>query len=181
MNFNFEKTEETVSLTEILFNMALQIYNSTFFDFIKFFLAVYVLVLLADIILLFAMKGVGSDIRKGLRGMDMPIVSKSRMEKKWAKVKARLESNSVSQYKVAVLEADAVVDEMLLKIGYKGNNMSERLEQLGSGQLDYKDDLLEAHQIRNKIVHDENFVVDRELAETTIEVYEKFLRYLEFI
>ncbi|HAV11135.1 MAG TPA: hypothetical protein DCX32_01145 [Candidatus Moranbacteria bacterium] len=180
MTFNFE-TAEGADLVSIASNIALQVYNSAAFDFVKFFLIIYTLVLLVDIVLLLIMKGIGADIRKGLRGMDIPVISKGKMEKKWEKVKARLETESVSQYKVAILEADAIVDDILSKIGHKGNNMTERLEQLKPGQLDYQEELLEAHQTRNKIVHDESFRVDKELAEETIGIYEKFLRYLEFM
>ncbi|HBP01344.1 MAG: hypothetical protein UY41_C0013G0025 [Candidatus Moranbacteria bacterium GW2011_GWE1_49_15] len=180
MTFNFETTE-SADLVQVATNIAMQVYNSTFFDFVKFFLIVYTLVLLADVVLLLMLKGIGSDIRKGLRGMDMPVVSKGKMEKRWEKVKDRLKTDSVSQYKVAILEADSIADEILGKIGHQGANMTERLEQLKPGQLDYQEELMGAHQIRNKIVHDESFVVDRKLAEETVGVYEKFLRYLEFM
>ena len=180
MKFDFE-TVEYADLVSVATDLFLQAYNSSVFGFIKFFLIVYVLVLLVDIVLLLAMKGIGSDIRKGLRGMDIPVISKSKMENKWEKIKGRLETGSVSQYKVAIIEADAIVDDILSKIGYRGNNMAERLEQLRPGQLDYREELIFAHQTRNKIVHDENFVVDRKLAEDTVGVYEKLLRYLEFM
>lgn len=180
MTFNFETTE-TPTLMETSTAIMMQIYNSTFFDFVKIFLMVYVLVLVLDLILLLYFKGIGSDIRKGLTGMDIPVTSKGKMEKRWDKVKQRLKSGSVSQYKAAILEADAIVDEILEKIGHSGNNMAERLEQLKPGQLDYQEDLLEAHKIRNKIVHDESFAVNEELAERMVAVYEKFLRYLEFM
>ncbi len=180
MAFNFESAE-TNSLLEIIINVVVQVYNSTFFSFIEFFLIIYTIVLFIDIVLLLSLKGVGSDIRKGMRGVDMPVVSKGKMEKKWNKVKARLKIENPSQYKVAIIEADSIVDNILNKIGHSGNNITERLEQLRPGQLDYQEELLEAHKVRNSIVHDENFVVDKELAEKTIGTYEKFLRYLEFM
>lgn len=180
MNFNFESAPATDLLT-LTINFILQIYNSTFFDFIKFFLIVYTLVLFVDIVLLLVMKGIGSDIRKGLLGTDMPLVSKGKMQKRWDEVGERMRTGNVSQFKVAILEADSIVDDILSKIGYPGGNMTERLSQLRPGQLDYQEELLEAHQTRNKIVHDENFVIDERLAQETIDVYEKFLRYLEFM
>lgn len=180
MTFTFE-TAEANDLVGITANIITQFQNSIFFDLIKFFLIIYTLVLVADLVLILILKGVGSDIRKGLRGTDMPVISKSKMEKKWEKIKSRLKSESVSQYKVAILEADAIVDDILSRVGYRGNNITERLEQLDSNQLDYREEILEAHQTRNKIVHDESFVVDKKLAENTVAVYEKFLRYLEFM
>lgn len=180
MTFNFEPSQ-SADFTAIPADIFLWVYNSTAFDFIKFFLIVYTLVLIANLIMMLILKGVGSDLRQGLRGMDMPLVSKSKMEKKWDKVKTRLKAENVSQYKVAILEADTIVDDILARIGFVGNNMTERLQQLKPGQFDYREELLEVHQIRNKIVHDENFIIDRKTAEETIAVYEKVLRYLEFM
>jgi len=180
MTFNFETAQPT-DLATVTTNMFVWIYNSALFDFVKFFLIVYTLVLVADLILILMLKGVGSDIRKGLRGMDMPVVSKSKMEKKWDKIKARLKSENVSQYKVAILEADSIVNDILSRVGYEGGNITEKLEKLNLGQLDYMEELLEAHQTRNGIIHNEDFSVDEDLAKKTVAVYEKFLRYLEFI
>lgn len=156
--------------------------NSPVFFVLKIFLIFYTLILIADLVLMLMLKGVGGEIRKGLRGMDIPLASKSKMQKKWDKVLERLDSGNMSQYKVAILEADEIADKLLAGIGYKGANMSERLAQIRPEQLDnYTDELARAHQIRNRIVHEENFVVDKEMAKETIEIYERFLRYLEFL
>lgn len=178
LNLKISDGGDFLALAANVFN---QTTDSSLFLFIKIFLMVYTIVLVIDLFFLLYFKGIGSDVRKGLTGMDMPYVSKGKMEKKWDKVKERLKTGSVSQYKVAILEADSIVDDIIGRIGHGGGNMTEKLEQLKAGQLDYQEELLEVHQIRNKIVHDENFIVDRELAEKTVGVYEKFLRYLEFM
>ncbi|EKE16515.1 MAG: hypothetical protein ACD_11C00004G0013 [uncultured bacterium] len=156
-------------------------YNSPFMSFVKFFLVIYSLVLIFDVILILMVKGLGGDIRKGLTGMDIPVVSKGKMQKKWDKVVSRMKTGSISQFKVAILEADMIVDDILGKIGYKGNNMTERLAQVNPNQLDYLEELQKAHEVRNKIVHEESFVLDETVAKETLETYEKFLRYLEFM
>lgn len=170
-----------VDAFDIAVAIAVSFYNSPFMSFIKFFLVIYSLVLILDIILILALKGLGADIRKGLTGMDIPVISKGKMQKKWDKVKSRMETGSISQFKVAILEADMIVDDLLGKIGYKGNNMTERLEQVNPNQLDYLEELQKAHQVRNKIVHEESFVLDEATAKETLGTYEKFLRYLEFM
>lgn len=156
--------------------------DSGFFLALKIFLIAYVLLLIADLVMMLMLKGVGGDIRKGMRGMDIPTTSKTKMQRQWDKVKKRLESGDMSQYKVAIIEADAVADKLLEGIGYKGNNMAERLAQIKPEQLDYyTDELSQVHEIRNRIVHEEDFSVDKETAEGVVKVYERFLRYLEYL
>lgn len=105
------------------------------------------------------------------------------MRKRWDAIKAKLvPENNEAQYKVAILEADAVVQEVLSGIGYKGANMSEQLDQVGTAHLD---DHLEAlrgvHEIRNRIVNEPDFVIDQRMAVAVVGVYENFLEYLEFL
>ncbi len=155
--------------------------DSGFFAFIKFLIAIYVIVLFVDLILLLVVRGLGGDLEKTIKGTTMPIASRKRMRKMWDKIEERLETGSLSQYKVAILEADNLVDEILLKIGYQGNNMGERLENVDSKQIEEFDDLKKAHQIRNKIIYDKNFVINKQEAQKAINPYREFLENFEII
>lgn len=128
------------------------------------------------------LRDVPQHLRVGLKGMDLPLVTKGKMQKRWEKVKTRLKSPSESQYKVAIIEADSIAEEILAGIGYKGANMSEKLEQVGQAHLDdHLESLKGAHEIRNRIVHEADFEVDQRMATAVIGVYENFLKYLEFL
>ncbi|HPN55002.1 MAG TPA: hypothetical protein PLB52_03700 [Candidatus Moranbacteria bacterium] len=167
-----------VSLPEFFANF----YNSQFMFFVKVFFGIYLIVIFIDIVLLIILHDVPEKIRVGLRGMDVPLVTKSKMQKRWDKIKERLKTKNVSQYKVAIIEADAVADEILGGIGYKGANMTEKLEQIEPAHIDdHLEALKGAHQIRNRIVHEENFEIDERLAKAVIGVYENFLKYLEYL
>ncbi len=149
---------------------------------IKIFLMAYTIIVFINLVMLLMMRGVTANYRVTMRGSDIPLASKSKMQKRWDKVIARLGDGNESQYKVAIIEADAIADEILAGIGYKGANMGERLATIRPDQLDYMtDDLQRVHEVRNRIVHDETFKVDRDLAESTIKTFETFLRYLEFL
>ncbi|HBI33897.1 MAG TPA: hypothetical protein DEA43_02690 [Candidatus Moranbacteria bacterium] len=157
-------------------------YYSPFVLVLKIFLAIYLLVLFIDIVLMLILRDVPQHLRVGLKGMDIPLASKSKMQKRWDKVKSRLKDENPSQYKVAIIEADAIADEILSGIGYKGANMSEKLEQVSAAHLDdHLESLIGAHKIRNQIVHEADFVIDQRMAVAVIGVYENFLKYLEFL
>lgn len=163
-------------------DMFMQFYNSPFVFVIKIIIGIYLAVLLANIVLLLILKDVPSQLRVGIKGMDLPLITKSKMRKRWEKVKQRLQNNNVSQYKIAIIEADAIADELLSSIGYKGSNMIERLEQVGTAHLDdHLEALKGAHQLRNRVVNETEFEVDERLAKAVVGVYENFLRYLELL
>lgn len=157
-------------------------YNSPVIFFLKIFFAIYLIVLIANIIMLLILRDVPTQIRVGLRGMAVPLATKGQMQKRWDKVMARLKSNEASQFKIAIIEADAIANEVLSSIGYKGDSMIEKLEQVGTAHLDdHLEALKGAHQLRNRIVHEPEMEVDERFTKAIIGVYENFLRYLELL
>lgn len=158
-----------------------QFYDSSFVFGLKFFLAIYTTVLAVDIILIIIVHTPGMYFRVLKTGSDIPIAHKNKMQKRWEKVLARLQSQKSDQYKVAVLEADEIADEVLAKVGYPGSNMGERLESITVNQLEMIEELRKAHETRNGIVHKADFQLDRKTAEDLVGVYQKVLETLEFI
>ena len=153
--------------------------HSVLFITLKFFLFIYVGVLFVDIVLLLILKGLSSDLKTALYGTERPLASKNTLIKRFEAILARLNTDNPSQYKVALLEADAFADEILDGIGYKGATMTEKLEAVKGGQLQTKDILMAAHEVRNQIVHDAKFVLSREEAERHLEEYRKFFDEVE--
>ena len=159
----------------------LQFYDSGFVFGLKIFLAIYITVLIVDIILIIIVHTPGMYLRVLQTGSDVPIAHKDKMQKRWEKLKARLQSRNEAQYKVAVLEADKIADEILMKVGYPGSNMGERLEGINTSQLEMIAELKKAHEVRNQIVHQADFSIDHKTAEEVIGVYQSMLETLEFI
>jgi hypothetical protein len=165
-----------------IINLAIQFYNSLFFSVVKFFIGVYVIVLVVDLVLLLMQRGLGSDLRETVLGINIPreLASKGgkkKLVKKWGKLKSRLDTGQESQYKVAIIEADDLIDNLIMRMGYAGENMADRLDGIPTGQLEYLEELKQAHQVRNRIIHEDKFVLDRKTAEDTLALYEIFLNY----
>lgn len=146
---------------------------------VKFFLFVYSGVLLANVVLLLILKGVSSDLKTALYGTERPLASQTKLIKRWEAIQMRLKSDNPSQYKVAVLEADALADEILDGIGYKGTTMADKFESVRGGQLETKNLLVEAHEARNQIIRDPEFSLSREDAEKYLEYFQKFFDEVE--
>lgn len=156
-----------------------EIYNSTFFGFIRFLLGVYALVLFIDIVLLLILRGVTENIIQGFYGANMPSSHRGKIYKRWRRVEAQLASGQETQYKLAILEADTIVDEVLKLAKFPGENMAERLEKSLPYQVEHRDRLMWAHSIRNTIIRESTFPVDQDLAEKTIGAYKEFLESWE--
>lgn len=175
---------ETEIIFRALIKELLDFYNSSAFFAIKIILGIYALILFIDIVLLVIQRGFSSNLRTSILGTDMPVeftTKKDKLRKRWGDVKKRLEAEKESEYKVAVIEADAIIDDLIKRMGYAGGNLGERLAAVPIGQLENISDMAEAHEIRNKIVLDGSFEISREEAKKTLEKFESLLRYFEVL
>lgn len=172
-------SSEAIGLFSLFASIFSAITDSALFTVVKWFLMIYTIVLVIDIVLLVLLRGVTANIKTQLFGTERPLMAKSTISKRWDKIAARLQSANPSQYKVAVLEADALADELLAGSGYAGKNMGERLSGIHPGQLESYGDLQVAHATRNRIVNEPNFAVSREEASQLLESYRKFFVELE--
>lgn len=156
--------------------------DSFTFSLIKFFFGIYAVVLFVDIILLLFQRSVLGDIRETFLGMNIPaelVNKKGKLRKKWDGVMARMKSGNESEYKVAVIEADNIIDDLIARMKYPGENFGERLEGINPGQIENIEEIKIAHEVRNRIIHDESFALTKEEAEKVIGYYEEFLRYFQ--
>lgn len=167
-------------------DVVIGVYNSTFFSVVKFFLGIYIIVLLVNIVLLLYQRGLGGNIRDTITGMDVPpelTTKRKKLRKKWEQlVREKLKSNKEEDYKAAVITADEIIDDLLRRMGYKeGNNMAERLNVILPGQIEDAETLKKAHEMREKIDAQKDFSLTKEIAMDTIKLYEEFLRTHEVI
>lgn len=154
---------------------------SAIFVVVKWFLILYALVLLADVILLVMLRGVTANLKTQWYGSERPLVSRNKVQRRFEEILARLDSENPSQFKVAVLEADQLADELLSGSGYTGQNMGERLKGIHPGQIESYEDLLAAHAIRNRIVHEQDFTLSQMEARDLLESYRKFFAEMEML
>lgn len=85
-----------------------------------------------------------------------------------------IESDNPNDWKLAIIEADIILDDLLKKKGYLGNSLGDRLKSISPQQLESLDDAWQAHKIRNRIAHDgADFVLTKRIAQETIVRYKK--------
>ena len=87
---------------------------------------------------------------------------------------AHAASERPNDWKLAIIEADIILDDILKQQGYAGNSLGERLKSISSNQLSTLNDAWEAHKVRNRIAHDgADFVLTQRVAQETIAQYQR--------
>lgn len=90
-----------------------------------------------------------------------------------------IDSLNPNDWKLAIIEADIILDDLLKQQGYAGMSLGERLKSISPTQLNSLNDAWEAHKVRNRIAHDgADFVLTKNLADETINRYQRVFREL---
>ena len=83
-------------------------------------------------------------------------------------------SDNPTDWKLAIIEADIILDEILKEAGYGGASLGERLRSISPTQLESLDDAWQAHKVRNQIAHGgADFILTQRLAQDTIKQYRR--------
>lgn len=94
-------------------------------------------------------------------------------------VLAHIASPNPNDWKLAIIEADVILDEALKQIGYSGGSLGERLKSISTTQLSTLNEAWEAHKVRNRIAHEgADFVLTKRIAEETINRYRRVFNEL---
>lgn len=102
-----------------------------------------------------------------------------KLVRQWLKIKARLDTGIESEYKLAIIEVDSILDDILKRMGYGGETLGERLNKLTIASLSNLEEVREAHQIRNNIVHDPDYRLSLDEARKAMSAYERALTDLQ--
>lgn len=102
-------------------------------------------------------------------------------QKRFAGLFARLEENRDSEWKLAVIEGDKLLEEALTQAGFPGEGVGDALRQLDRTKLTRVNEAWQAHRLRNDIVHDPQKTVTAFEARAALENYAAVLRELGVI
>jgi hypothetical protein len=157
--------------------------QTSFFFTVKVLLGIYVVVLFLDLILLLIQRNVGATFREGFSvGMNIPpelTVRKEKLKIRWEAIKKRLETGQEKDFKVAIIEADEMIGDLVKRMGYGGENLGEIFQSIPDNQVESITEVRKAHEIKNRIVQDEHFKIGEQEVRETFNSYEKFLDEFE--
>ena len=104
-----------------------------------------------------------------------------RFNENWQGVLVHINTSNESDWKLAIIEADKIVDKILILRGLKGESMAERMISIDNQELKSLDLLWEAHKVRNPIAHKPCFKLDFNQDKKIISYYEEVLKDLRAI
>lgn len=109
-------------------------------------------------------------------------VPASATAKRWERITAHVRSEKESEWRLAVLEADVLLDELVTNMGYRGDSLGERLKGVEKSDFTTLEKAWEAHAVRNKIAHEgAAFALTEREAKRVIGLYEEVFREFHYI
>jgi len=104
------------------------------------------------------------------------------VNQKWERVSAHINSENPNDWRLAILEADIILEELLDKMGYRGESIGDKLKTIEKSDFTTIDNAWEAHKIRNSIAHEGgDFLITQREARRVIELYASVFREFYFI
>lgn len=100
-------------------------------------------------------------------------LTKRKSLKGWEQIKKRIKTSVQQEWKLAVLEADTILNEILKMAGYLGADLSSKLEILTIENLSNLDEIKKAHLIARQIMKDPGMELKKEDAIIALKSYKK--------
>ncbi len=101
---------------------------------------------------------------------------------RWDHIQELINSENPSDWRLAIIEADSVLETLLKGRDLPGKGIGEMLKSISPGDLGSMQAAWEAHLVRNKIAHDgSEFDLSNREARRTIQLYEVVFHELGFL
>jgi len=101
---------------------------------------------------------------------------------RWAEVIEHINSVNESDWKLAIIEADSILDDMMTRMGYIQPSLGEKLKSVEKSDFLSIDKAWEAHKVRNQIAHaGSDFVFSHQEANRIVNLYKDIFTEFDFI
>jgi hypothetical protein len=113
-----------------------------------------------------------------------PVASRDipKAQLRWNRIKEEISSESEQSWRLAILEADIMLNELLDVLAYRGETMADKMKQVERADWKTIDLAWEAHKVRNAIAHQGSMqrLSERE-ARRVIGLYEQVFKEFKFV
>jgi hypothetical protein len=106
-------------------------------------------------------------------------VPKTRL--RWDRIVEQAGSESDQNRRLAILEADIMLGELLDDLGYRGETLADKMRQVHKSDFNTIDQAWEAHRARNTVAHTADHHVSVHDANRIIGLYDKVFREFGFV
>ncbi len=101
---------------------------------------------------------------------------------RWDAVEKHIASHNPSDWRVAIIEADTILEEIVDRMGFHGATLGERMKSMTPTDFPHLQEVWTAHKLRNTIAHEGmTFELSRKEAEDAINTYHRVFKELEYL
>lgn len=101
---------------------------------------------------------------------------------RWQDVLNHSNSDRPNDWKLAIIEADIILEELLNSLGYAGNTIGDKLKSVSPTSFTTINQAWRAHNVRNRIAHEgADFNLSQKEAQQTIAEYKMVFDEFDFI
>ena len=101
---------------------------------------------------------------------------------KWKIVEEHINSDDANKWKLAILESDIILSELLDSLQLPGDGVGEKLKNVEASDFDHIEEAWEAHKIRNAIAHQgSDFLLTQREAKRVIRLYKSVFEEFRII
>jgi hypothetical protein len=105
-----------------------------------------------------------------------------RTQLRWNRVLEQAHGEDERGWRLAILEADIMLNELLDVLGYRGETMADKMKMVDRTRFHTIDLAWEAHSVRNQIAHQGSHKhLDSREARRVIMLYEKVFKEFQFV
>jgi len=100
----------------------------------------------------------------------------------WEVVEKHINSTNPSDWRLAILEADNMLEDMVHTMGYEGESLGEKMKAIEPSDFTTIQSAWDAHKIRNQIAHEgSKFQLTEREARRIIGLYKNVFNEFEYI
>ncbi len=116
------------------------------------------------------------------RNKQLNVYDEKIVNPKWQKVLGHVNGASPNDWRLAILEADILLGDMLEKMGYRGEGIGEMLKSIEENDFNTLNNAWEGHKIRNAIAHEgSDFILSQREAKRAISLYQSVFEEFHLI
>lgn len=99
----------------------------------------------------------------------------------WEKIIKLIGSDNPNDWKLAIIDADKILEMVVNTFSVPGDNLGEKLKNIERSDFATLEEAWQAHKLRNQIAHEHNFHLSQREARLAIDNFEKVFKEFDFI
>ncbi|OGG55357.1 hypothetical protein A3D62_02295 [Candidatus Kaiserbacteria bacterium RIFCSPHIGHO2_02_FULL_49_11] len=109
------------------------------------------------------------------------VVEEKRNER-WEQVLRHANSENPNDWRLAIIEADTILEDIVARAGFPGETLGERLRGIERSDFKTLDEAWEAHKVRNRIAHDgSNYLLNKRDTLHVVDLYRQVFEEFYYI